>query len=118
MRWPMRASASSSASRSPPSRPAARVRGRGRRHAAAGCVGVAGRLIADAVADASERKQFGKPIADFQLVQAMIADSKTETMAAKALVLEVAAQKDAGEAITMEAAAAKLFASESVGRVA
>jgi acyl-CoA dehydrogenase len=97
---------------------AMRVLDRGRLHISAVCVGIAERLIADAVAYASERKQFGRPIADFQLVQAMIADSKTETMAAKALVLEVAAQKDAGEAITMEAAAAKYFASETVGRVA
>ncbi len=97
---------------------AMRVLDRGRLHISAVCVGIAERLIADAVSYASERKQFGRPIADFQLVQAMIADSKTETMAAKALVLEVAAQKDAGEAITMEAAAAKYFASETVGRVA
>jgi acyl-CoA dehydrogenase len=97
---------------------AMRVLDRGRLHIAAVCVGIAERLIRDAVAYASERRQFGKPIADFQLIQALIADSKTETMAAKALVLEVAAQKDAGEAITMEAAAAKYFASEAVGRVA
>lgn len=97
---------------------AMRVLDRGRLHIAAVCTGIAERLIADAVAYAGERKQFGKPIAEFQLIQAMIADSKTETMAAKALVLEVARQKDAGESITMEAAAAKLFASETVGRVA
>jgi len=97
---------------------AMRVLDRGRLHIAAVCVGISERLIADAVAYAGERRQFGKPIAEFQLIQAMIADSKTETMAAKALVLEVAAQKDAGETITMEAAAAKLFASETVGRVA
>ena len=48
----------------------------------------------------------------------MIADSKTETMAAKALVLEAAALKDSGQPITLEAAAAKYFASEAVGRVA
>ena len=83
---------------------AMRVLDRGRLHIAAVCVGVAERLIVDAVGYASERRQFGKPIADFQLVQAMIADSKTETMAARALVLE--------------AAAAKYFASETVGRVA
>jgi acyl-CoA dehydrogenase len=97
---------------------AMRVLDRGRLHIAAVCVGIAERLIADAVAYATHRKQFGKPIADFQLVQAMIADSKTETMAAKALVLEAAALKDAGEPITLEAAAAKYFASETVGRVA
>jgi acyl-CoA dehydrogenase len=97
---------------------AMRVLDRGRLHIAAVCVGIAERLIADAVGYASERKQFGKPISEFQLIQAMIADSKTETMAAKALVLEAAALKDRGEPITLEAAAAKYFASETVGRVA
>jgi acyl-CoA dehydrogenase len=97
---------------------AMRVLDRGRLHIAAVCVGVAERLIADVVAYASERKQFGKPIADFQLVQAMIADSKTEAMAARALVLEAAVLKDEGKPITLEAAAAKYFASEMVGRVA
>ncbi|HEX6376714.1 MAG TPA: acyl-CoA dehydrogenase family protein [Allosphingosinicella sp.] len=97
---------------------AMRVLDRGRLHIAAVCVGIAERLIADSVGYAVERRQFGKPIAEFQLIQAMIADSKTETMAAKALVLEAAARKDAGEPITLEAAAAKYFASESVGRVA
>jgi acyl-CoA dehydrogenase len=97
---------------------AMRVLDRGRLHIAAVCVGIAERLIADAVGYAAERKQFGKPLSEFQLIQAMIADSKTETMAAKALVLEAAALKDAGEPITLEAAAAKYFASETVGRVA
>ena len=97
---------------------AMRVLDRGRLHIAAVCVGIAERLIADAVAYAIERKQFGKPIADFQLIQAMIADSKTETMAARALVLEAAAAKDDGRPITLEAAAAKYVASETVGRVA
>jgi acyl-CoA dehydrogenase len=97
---------------------AMRVLDRGRLHIAAVCVGIAERLIGDAVAYAAERQQFGKPIAEFQLVQAMIADSKTETMAARALVLDAAGLKDAGQPITLEAAAAKYFASEMVGRVA
>jgi acyl-CoA dehydrogenase len=97
---------------------AMRVLDRGRLHIAAVCVGISERLIADAVAYAAERRQFGRPLAEFQLIQAMIADAKTETMAAKALVLEAAALKDAGKPITLEAAAAKYFASESVGRVA
>jgi acyl-CoA dehydrogenase len=97
---------------------AMRVLDRGRLHIAAVCVGIAERLIADAVTYATERKQFGKSLSDFQLVQAMIADSKTETMAAGALVLETATLKDDGKAITLEAAAAKYFASETVGRVA
>jgi acyl-CoA dehydrogenase len=97
---------------------AMRVLDRGRLHIAAVCVGIAERLIADAVAYASDRRQFGKPLADFQLIQAMIADSKAETMAAKALVLDTGRLKDEGRAITLEAAAAKYFASETVGRVA
>jgi acyl-CoA dehydrogenase len=97
---------------------AMRVLDRGRLHIAAVCVGIAERLIADAVGYANERQQFGKPIAEHQLVQAMIADSKTEAMAARALLLEAAALKDAGQPITLEAAAAKYFASEMVGRVA
>jgi acyl-CoA dehydrogenase len=97
---------------------AMRVLDRGRLHISAVCVGVAERLIADCVAYASERKQFGKPIAEHQLIQAMIADSKTEALAARALVLETAAGKDAGKDVVMESAAAKYFASEMVGRVA
>jgi acyl-CoA dehydrogenase len=97
---------------------AMQVLDRGRLHISAVCVGVAERLIADCVAYASERKQFGKPIAEHQLIQALIADSKTEAMAARALMFETAAKKDAGENTTMEAAATKYFASEMVGRVA
>ncbi|MBO9544063.1 acyl-CoA dehydrogenase family protein [Caulobacter sp.] len=97
---------------------AMQVLDRGRLHIAAVCVGVAERLIADCVAYASERKQFGQPIASFQLIQAMIADSKTEALAAKALVLDTARKRDAGVGVTLEAAASKLFASEMVGRVA
>jgi acyl-CoA dehydrogenase len=97
---------------------AMRVLDRGRLHISAVCIGVAERLIADCVAYASERKQFGKPIAEHQLIQAMIADSKTEALAARALVLETAAAKDEGKDVVMESAAAKYFASEMVGRVA
>nr|WP_315458285.1 acyl-CoA dehydrogenase family protein [uncultured Sphingorhabdus sp.] len=97
---------------------AMRVLDRGRLHISAVCVGVAERLIADCVAYASERTQFGKPIAEHQLIQAMIADSKTEALAARALVLETAARKDKNENVVMESAAAKYYASEMVGRVA
>jgi acyl-CoA dehydrogenase len=97
---------------------AMRVLDRGRIHIAAVYTGTADRLIADSVAYAAERKQFGQPIADFQLVQAMIADSKTEALAARALVLEAARKRDSGVDVTLEAAAAKYFASEMVGRVA
>jgi acyl-CoA dehydrogenase len=97
---------------------AMRVLDRGRLHISAVCVGVAERLIADCVAYATERKQFGKPIAEHQLIQGMIADSKTEALVARAMVLETAAAKDAGKDVVMESAAAKYFASEMVGRVA
>ncbi len=85
---------------------------------AAVCTGIAQRLIADCVAYANERRQFGQALSSFQLVQAMIADSKTEALAARALVLETARQRDRNENTTLEAASAKLFASEMVGRVA
>ena len=97
---------------------AMKVLDRGRLHISAVCVGVAERLIADCVAYAGERHQFGQPIASHQLIQGMIADSKTEALAARALVLETAARKDAGEDVVLESAAAKYYASEMVGRVA
>ncbi len=97
---------------------AMQVLDRGRIHISGICVGVAERLIADCVAYASERKQFGQSLSQFQLVQGMIADCKTEALAARALMLETARKRDAGESITMEAAATKYFASEMVGRVA
>ena len=97
---------------------AMRVLDKGRLHIAGVCVGVAERLIADCIAFAAERRQFGQPISGFQLIQGMLADSQTESMAAKALVIESARQRDAGANTTMSAAAAKYFASEMVGRVA
>ena len=97
---------------------AMKVLDRGRLHISAVCVGVAERLIADCVAYAGERHQFGQPIANHQLIQGMLADSKTEALAARALVIETAAKKDAGEDVVLESAAAKYYASEMVGRVA
>ena len=97
---------------------AMQVLDKGRLHISALCVGVAERLIADSVGYASERKQFGQPLTGFQLVQGMIADCKTEALAARALTLETARKRDLGQNVTMEGAAAKYFASEMVGRVA
>jgi acyl-CoA dehydrogenase len=97
---------------------AMQVLDRGRLHMAAFCVGVAERLIADSVLYASERKQFGQPIFNFQLIQGMLADMKTEALAARALALETARARDAGRSVTLEASAAKYYASEMVGRVA
>jgi acyl-CoA dehydrogenase len=65
-----------------------------------------------------ERRQFGQPIAQFQLVQAMLADSKTEAYAAECMVLDAARRRDDGQNVSTEASCAKLFASEMVGRVA
>ena len=67
---------------------------------------------------AVDRKQFGQPIANHQLVQAMMADSYAEAYAARCMVLDVAKKRDAGENVTLQAAACKMFASEMVGRVA
>ena len=97
---------------------AMQVLDRGRLHISAVCIGVAERLIKDCVGYMAERKQFGQALSQFQLLQGMIADSKTESLAAKALTLETARKRDAGRSVTMEAAAAKYFASEMVGRVA
>ena len=97
---------------------AMRVLDRGRLHISAVCVGVAERLIADMVAYAGERRQFGQAVSGFQLVQAMIAESKAEALAARALTLESARLRDGGANTTLEAASAKLIASEMVGRVA
>ncbi len=91
---------------------------RGRLHISALAVGCANRLIDESLKYAVERKQFGRPIAQFQLIQAMIADSKAETYAAECMVLDAAARRDAGEGVNTLASCCKLFSSEMVGRVA
>jgi acyl-CoA dehydrogenase len=91
---------------------------RGRLHIAAVCVGLATRLIRDAAHYATQRHQFGRPLSDFQLMQAMLADSQTEAYAARCMVLDAARQRDTGADVTLEAACCKLFASEMAGRVA
>ena len=95
-----------------------RVLDKGRLHISALCVGIADRLLSDAVKYAIERKQFGQPIAEFQLIQAMIADSQAELYAARCMVLDAARMRDRGENTTMQAACSKLYATEMVGRVA
>jgi acyl-CoA dehydrogenase len=82
------------------------------------CVGPAIRLVDEMVRRARSRHQFGQPVAEFQLVQDMIAQSNTEVHAARALVLETARKRDDGQDVTMEASMCKLFASEMCGRVA
>jgi acyl-CoA dehydrogenase len=95
-----------------------KVLDRGRLHIAAVCVGVANRLIDESVRYAMERKQFGVPLSDQQLVQAMLADCKTETYAGECMVIDGARRKDAGENVSTLASCSKLFCSEMVGRVA
>ena len=90
----------------------------GRLVIAAMCVGVMARLIDESVTYARERSQGGHPIADYQLIQAMLADSQAEYMAARALVLDAADRYDAGTDQRLGPSAAKYFASEAVGRIA
>jgi acyl-CoA dehydrogenase len=97
---------------------AMKVLDKGRLHIAAYSVGIAERMLDDALKYALERKQFGQAIADFQLVQAMLADSKAEIYAAKCMVIDAAKRRDAGQNISTEASCAKMFATEMCGRVA
>jgi acyl-CoA dehydrogenase len=97
---------------------AMKVLDKGRIHVAAVCVGAAERILEEALRYAMERRQFGRPIAEFQLVQAMLADSKAEAYAARCMVIDSARRRDAGENVSTEASCAKLFASEMCGRVA
>jgi acyl-CoA dehydrogenase len=97
---------------------AMKVLDKGRIHIAAICVAVAERMLDDALRYAMERQQFGQPIAEFQLVQAMLADSKAEVYAARCMVLDAARRRDEGRNVSTEAACAKMFASEMCGRVA
>src|SRR5262249_23242070 len=99
-------------------RVAMQVLDRGRLHISSVCVGVAERLTEESIRYAAERKQLGQALANFQMIQAMLADSRTEANAARAMVLEAARKRDAGENVTQDAACCKLFASEMVGRVA
>jgi acyl-CoA dehydrogenase len=97
---------------------AMKVLDKGRLHIAAVCVGASQRMLSDALHYAMERKQFDQPIAEFQLVQAMLADSKTELYAARCMVTDAAIRRDEGQNVSTEASCAKLFASEMCGRVA
>jgi len=91
---------------------------KGRLHISAVATGVSKRLIREMVNYALERKQFGKPIMEHQLIQAMIADSQAETYAAECMILDAARRRDAGEDVTLLASSTKLFATEACGRVA
>ena len=97
---------------------AMQVLDRGRLTMAACSVGAAQRLQDESIGYAKTRRQFGQPIGSFQLIQAMLADSACEIYAGRSMVLQAAWRKDQGENVTKDAAMAKLWCSEMVGRVA
>jgi len=90
----------------------------GRVHIAALCVGLAERLVDESVSYARERRQSGRPIGSFQLIQGLIADSMTDYYAGRAAVLDAARRFDSGQDTTVGPSCAKYFASEMVHRVA
>lgn len=91
---------------------------RGRINVACVCVGQARRILHEATRYAVERTQFGQAIGEFQLVQAMLADSQAELYAAECMLRDVARRYDTGERVSLEASCAKMFCSEMVGRIA
>ena len=97
---------------------AMKVLDKGRIHIAAIATGAAQRMLGDALAYAKDRKQFGKAIADFQLIQALLADSQAEIYASKTMLIDCAQKRDAGHNVTMEASCCKMFATEACGRIA
>ena len=97
---------------------AMKVLDKGRLHIGAACVGLSERIIDDMLDYAVNRRQFGRPLAEFQLMQAMFADSKADAYAARCMVLDAARRRDAGGNVSVEASCAKMFASEAVGRIA
>ena len=89
----------------------------GRISVGAASTGYARRALDSALRYANERKAFGEPIANFQLIQQMLAESETEIYAAESMMADVTARADRGENILRKAAAFKVFASETCGRV-
>jgi alkylation response protein AidB-like acyl-CoA dehydrogenase len=90
----------------------------GRISLAAGCVGIAQGCLEACVSYAQERRQFGRPIASFQLVQELLAEIAVETRAARLLTWQAAALSDAGAPHTLESSVAKYYASEAAVRAA
>ena len=90
----------------------------GRYSVAAGCVGICQGCVEESVNYAKEREQFGRPIASFQLVQAMLADMKVETDASRMLVYRAGYLKDEGKPSTTETSIAKLYATEAAVKCA
>ncbi|HVE99557.1 MAG TPA: acyl-CoA dehydrogenase family protein [Mycobacteriales bacterium] len=90
----------------------------GRFGLAAACTGLAQACLDQMVAYSTQRRQFGKPIAAFQLVQELIADTAVDVNAARLLVWQIADKKQRGEQHTLESSIAKYFASEAAVRAA
>ena len=97
---------------------AMKVLDKGRLHISGICVGLSERLLDEALKFATSRKQFNEEISNFQLIQAMIADSKAEILAAKGLIINTAIMRDKGKNVTLESSCAKLFCSEILGKIA
>ncbi len=91
---------------------------RGRIHISALASGMSDRLVEESVRYAADRKQFGQAIGVFQLVQGMIADSRTEAYASWLMVKDVAQRFDRGERVSADVAATKYFTTEALGRIA
>jgi acyl-CoA dehydrogenase len=90
----------------------------GRLSVAAAAIGYARRILAASLRYATERRAFGETIANFQLIQAMLGDSRAELYAAECMLRDAANRAGAGERVSTEAACVKMFASEACGRIA
>ena len=97
---------------------AMKVLDKGRLHISGVAIGAAKRMLTDALRFATERRQFGQAIAEFQLIQGMLADSKTEIYAAECMLLDAARRRDNKENVSALASCVKYFATEMCCRVA
>ncbi len=97
---------------------AMKVLDRGRLHLSSVSTGISERILQEALNYAAERKQFGTVIGEFQLVQALLADSQAELFAGKAMTLDAARKYDNNEDISMLAACCKMFTTEAAGKIA
>jgi acyl-CoA dehydrogenase len=87
-------------------------------HMSAVATGLSARIIDEGVRYALDRVQFGKPIAQFQLIQGMLADCEAEALASRSMIENVARMKDEGRTVVKESACCKYFTTEALGRIA
>jgi acyl-CoA dehydrogenase len=87
-------------------------------HMSAVATGLSARIIDEGVRYALDRVQFGKPIAQFQLIQGMLADCEAEALASRSMIENVARMKDEGRTVIKESACCKYFTTEALGRIA